>query len=312
MTSCARSNVVYPYIPTSNRNLSAVILNLAFVVYPYIPTSNRNLSAVILNLAFVVYPYIPTSNRNNEEDDNDIYMLYILIFLHQTATVGLFPCLAYSCISLYSYIKPQLARSRDDGSVVVYPYIPTSNRNRAVAVYLIDAVVYPYIPTSNRNPQLPREIRLEVVYPYIPTSNRNCQTLLEVFVMLYILIFLHQTATSALYVRQHRSCISLYSYIKPQLVVAAIVIGTGCISLYSYIKPQLVITIPIIIRVVYPYIPTSNRNLPTIPSFLQVVVYPYIPTSNRNRREWLFGFPSLYILIFLHQTATLISGNPFV
>ena len=33
-------------------------------VYPYIPTSNRNLGAFCPDPRVAVYPYIPTSNRN--------------------------------------------------------------------------------------------------------------------------------------------------------------------------------------------------------------------------------------------------------
>ena len=36
-----------------------------------------------------------------------------------------------------------------------------------------------------------------------------------------------------------KSCICLYSYIKPQLVFLGIISLLGCICLYSYIKPQL-------------------------------------------------------------------------
>ena len=35
-----------------------------------------------------------------------------------------------------------------------------------------------------------------------------------------------------------KSCICLYSYIKPQLVFLGIISLLGCICLYSYIKPQ--------------------------------------------------------------------------
>ena len=99
---------------------------------------------------------------------------------------------------------------------------------------------------------------------------------------LYILIFLHQTATLACCVTQIIRCISLYSYIKPQ--------------------PSSAATYPIL--VVYPYIPTSNRNLSGVQEQLKAVVYPYIPTSNRNLSPQLQKQGLLYILIFLHQTAT--------
>ena len=99
--------------------------------------------------------------------------LYILIFLHQTATICCKGTQYLGCISLYSYIKPQLSHPRLLLLTVVYPYIPTSNRNSATNLNKSALVVYPYIPTSNRN-DIPVDNHKErVVYPYIPTSNRN-------------------------------------------------------------------------------------------------------------------------------------------
>ena len=77
-----------------------------------------------------------------------------------------------------------------------------------------------------------------------------------------------------------------------------------CISLYSYIKPQLILSVRSHLPVVYPYIPTSNRNAATGLAIGSAVVYPYIPTSNRNQLLISTFSALLYILIFLHQTAT--------
>ena len=342
-------------------------------------------------------------------------LLYILIFLHQTATLELAVLSTKRCISLYSYIKPQPERGAGAAEGVVYPYIPTSNRNHDYFLYFCAKVVYPYIPTSNRNynarlmnwwvlyiliflhqtatprlhsrswhccislysyikPQLilATSITPKVVYPYIPTSNRNQESVDPIWFALYILIFLHQTATGSRCIIFDLGCISLYSYIKPQLMVDVLFSWLCCISLYSYIKPQPAVYIWEIFtcciflysyikpqplsssvcpcHVVYPYIPTSNRNFDEIKLSPSCVVYPYIPTSNRNlifrqhigipvvypyiptsNRNTLtsiitgsyVGYPyiptsnrnampfrmalsRLYILIFLHQTATVI------
>ena len=58
----------------------------AYAVYPYIPTSNRNEDESVIKSIMAVYPYIPTSNRNPGDDTAAPGSLYILIFLHQTAT----------------------------------------------------------------------------------------------------------------------------------------------------------------------------------------------------------------------------------
>ena len=56
--------------------------------------------------------------------------------------------------------------------------------------------------------------------------------------LLYIFVFLHQTATRPRSPVHPFRCISLFSYIKPQLVDMANHCITCCISLFSYIKPQ--------------------------------------------------------------------------
>ena len=144
---------------------------------------------------------------------------------------------------------------------------------------------------------------------------------------MYIVLFLHQTATKDMarrlynccisfysYIKpQHcrpssgrRSrCISFYSYIKPQLYAVMIPSKLSCISFYSYIKPQLAGYRPLLSDVVYRSIPTSNRNHGDVIRIHEFVVYRSIPTSNRNTlKDWLEAL-MLYIVLFLHQTATL-------
>ena len=102
------------------------------------------------------------------------FKLYIFIFLHQTTTFSCFISQMAGCISLYSYIKPQL--------------------------YFI--LIFYFI----------------VVYLYIPTSNHNLINLSRSASELYIFIFLHQTTTFCCLITLMTRCISLYSYIKPQLI----------------------------------------------------------------------------------------------
>ena len=80
----------------------------ATVVYRTIPTSNHNVMQKRLNWIYVVYRTIPTSNHNPSESKARSFSLYIVLFLHQTTTITIqFPDMR-SCISYYSYIKPQL------------------------------------------------------------------------------------------------------------------------------------------------------------------------------------------------------------
>ena len=79
------------------------------VVYRSIPTSNRNLSLNGGANFIVVYRSIPTSNRNSGNHRLKARKLYIVLFLHQTATAGCVQPKTDGCISFYSYIKPQLS-----------------------------------------------------------------------------------------------------------------------------------------------------------------------------------------------------------
>ena len=129
-------------------------------------------------------------------------------------------------------------------------------------------------------------------------------TMPEVTLQLYIFIFLHQTTTSHWLSLVCMRCISLYSYIKPQLIKLLFYLSYCCISLYSYIKPQQVLMIPfstLCCISLYSYI---KPQLSTFQTLRRYVVYLYIPTSNHNFFGCLNACHLLYIFIFLHQTTT--------
>ena len=164
------------------------------------------------------------------------------------------------CISYYSYIKPQLVRRHQFSLRVVYRTIPTSNHNVLLNWYT----------------------KHFVVYRTIPTSNHNVLLLVAGGVVLYIVLFLHQTTTNFPDSLFFQSCISYYSYIKPQLHVLRLV-NEG---------------------VVYRTIPTSNHNNGSSLLYHRSVVYRTIPTSNHNEPLTNWTSIRLYIVLFLHQTTT--------
>ena len=145
----------------------------------------------------VVYRTIPTSNHNKDIDLDAIIRLYIVLFLHQTTTITGTLIFEDGCISYYSYIKPQLTMyllTEMESCISYYSYIkpqPMSAADRA------RYVVYRTIPTSNHNYIQAEEFRLR----------------------LYIVLFLHQTTTNTCVSCPSTSCISYYSYIKPQLIM---------------------------------------------------------------------------------------------
>ena len=143
-------------------------------------------------------------------------MLYIVLFLHQTTTFKKYSLISYSCISYYSYIKPQLYTDSKTIGQVVYRTIPTSNHNPSlllILLLLLYIVLFLHQTTTHNNiiqilnrcisyysyikPQLPvvMEVFRTVVYRTIPTSNHNCSRYTRLSDRLYIVLFLHQTTT---------------------------------------------------------------------------------------------------------------------
>ena len=182
-------------IPTSNHNSDGHSLIKLIVVYLLIPTSNHNQGAKVLRSPGVVYLLIPTSNHNHASYWVIITLLYIFWFLHQTTTDFAFSSSIWCCISFDSYIKPQLRQYPLDFDSVVYLLIPTSNHNCTSSLFAILLVVYLLIPTSNHNYDWYIKFSFSVVYLLIPTSNHNFSQTFNVFGLLYIFWFLHQTTT---------------------------------------------------------------------------------------------------------------------
>ena len=231
----------------------------------------------------VVHRSIPTSNRNSAASCVQLPRLYIVLFLHQTATLLHWLVQWKCCISFYSYIKPQLRRESllsDRRCISFYSYI---------------------------KPQpLARNHRFSsVVYRSIPTSNRNIRRSVETTSTLYIVLFLHQTATALCDGGLKLGCISFYSYIKPQLRLERSALAQSCISFYSYIKPQLLQSGRHKRRrciSFYSYIKPQLWVRRTEYSACCISFYSYIKPQLHSQAtsENIL----LYIVLFLHQTAT--------
>ena len=134
-----------------------------------------------------------TTTKPRKESYNG--RLYIILFLHQTTTHGSRFFCSVSCISSYSYIKPQHIIVQSLIVRVVYHPIPTSNHNKDPLHVVNGVVVYHPIPTSNHNGLVLVSCAKPVVYHPIPTSNHNFQPRLRLLAVLYIILFLHQTTT---------------------------------------------------------------------------------------------------------------------
>ena len=123
------------------------------------------------------------------------------------------------CISYYSYIKPQLCRQWNQfivGCISYYSYIKPQLASICLSLSL---VVYHTIPTSNHNQWLNHKLNLML---YIILFLHQTTTRLKrdkYNHKLYIILFLHQTTTSLVTRSNPSSCISYYSYIKPQPIM---------------------------------------------------------------------------------------------
>ena len=103
-------------------------------------------------------------------------------------------------------------------------------------------------------------------------------------ILLFIILFLHQTTTDTYKQIVRHGCLSSCSYIKPQQSQGARASVEGCLSSCSYIKPQLHNNKTTGISVVYHLVPTSNHNHFGISVPDSDVVYHLVPTSNHNRK----------------------------
>ena len=187
-------------------------------------------------------------------------MLFIILFLHQTTTVAGGGHDPSSCLSSCSYIKPQHDhghRHHVRGCLSSCSYIkpqPIMCDDKLQARCLSSCsynkpqpfrhlpfrgtVVYHLVPTSNHNRDNTRKQHVLVVYHLVPTSNHNKQADYFVVIVLFIILFLHQTTTS-------------FRYQCPRFC---------CLSSCSYIKPQRPLYLMRMVFVVYHLVPTSNHN----------------------------------------------------
>ena len=167
-------SAVYLSFPTSNHNQVRFTCSGRSAVYLSFPTSNHNYGTSNENRAVAVYLSFPTSNHNIDCDVIDVITLFISLFLHQTTTRWPQASDQRSCLSLFSYIKPQLLGQRQFLIIAVYLSFPTSNHNPYAAIGQGLGAVYLSFPTSNHNLWLFLMFCREAVYLSFPTSNHNC------------------------------------------------------------------------------------------------------------------------------------------
>ena len=170
------------------------------------------------------------------------------------------------------------------------------------------------------------EYRTKVVYHLVPTSNHNTLLSLHSMLLLFIILFLHQTTTSINFTVKGFRCLSSCSYIKPQLQLELKNTQFVVYHLVPTSNHNYRMMFPNTRHVVYHLVPTSNHNRKTLPEFYKIVVYHLVPTSNHNLAQTLASLHKvvyhlvptsnhnssptlaygnlLFIILFLHQTTT--------
>ena len=318
--------VVYLLIPTSNHNYGVVYpapLRL-FISWFLHQTTTATRLIKRLNWLFISWFLHQTTTEGIQ--DMLAGTLFISWFLHQTTTAQTHGLIHRRCLSLDSYIKPQL-----DGVLLLQrhsclsldSYIKPQRQNsvscacssclsldsyikpqHVVMQCVREAVVYLLIPTSNHNQAATEEEAKTLFISWFLHQTTTLVVVIVTLVVLFISWFLHQTTTFRLSLERKKCCLSLDSYIKPQLLLLPSLVAVCCLSLDSYIKPQLNYVPCNSFSVVYLLIPTSNHNRRRTRYVGWYVVYLLIPTSNHNLVNYITNDTLLFISWFLHQTTT--------
>ena len=175
-----------------------LVLFFSFVVYHLVPTSNHNLYLLSYLLTIVVYHLVPTSNHNRYALINFYYMLFIILFLHQTTTFIYLSLFSFSCLSSCSYIKPQHYSINLSSNVVVYHLVPTSNHNLFYCLFFFDVlfiILFLHQTTTLRQRKEKACSLFIILFLHQTTTASVSRPLTE---LLFIILFLHQTTTAAL------------------------------------------------------------------------------------------------------------------
>ena len=187
--------------------------------------------------------------------------LFMGLFLHQTTTLYVLALVIIGCLWVFSYIKPQ----------------------QGVSYLFHLRVVYGSFPTSNHNIKVTDVSCLRVVYGSFPTSNHNRSRIIARISSLFMGLFLHQTTTRVTVSMYSRSCLWVFSYIKPQRNHRP-----GCLR-----------------RVVYGSFPTSNHNYQLIVLTADQLFMGLFLHQTTTCRRPASCKQRLFMGLFLHQTTTL-------
>ena len=164
-------------------------------------------------LYIILFLHQTTTRRNRPCNSR---RLYIILFLHQTTT---WECLQvatsplYIILFLHQTTTQAWAPCRALGCISSFSYTKPQLLASCTLPWM---VVYHPFPTSNHN--LLNERVAEVLLYIILFLHQTTTSIDFLYTVhsLYIILFLHQTTTVMLLTNSIACCISSFSYIKPQ------------------------------------------------------------------------------------------------
>ena len=172
--------------------------------------------------------------------------LFIILFLHQTTTLGGGLDNTFRCLSSCSYIKPQLLQDECRKFHVVYHLVPTSNHNLNslhTLLYMLFIILFLHQTTTWTDDDAQDLALFIILFLHQTTTITSFKLSIS---LLFIILFLHQTTTIAsswllsaglfiiLFLHQTTTmrknggfaqrCLSSCSYIKPQHIATNLLI----------------------------------------------------------------------------------------
>ena len=254
--------------------------HMLFIILFLHQTTTRTYSSICLLRLFIILFLHQTTTKTRHA--LFAYQLFIILFLHQTTTYGV-GNIKYHELFIILFLHQTTTSKVLARSAIMLFIILFLHQTTTEVVYVL-CVNCCLSSCSYIKPQPLDTTRFQstVVYHLVPTSNHNIQKLILDNMLLFIILFLHQTTTARNVRCSADGCLSSCSYIKPQRQFQAQFKGPSCLSSCSYIKPQPSPFSPFLTVSCLSSCSYIKPQHPSCSFERQYVVYHLVPTSNHN------------------------------
>ena len=169
---------------------------MARVVYHLVPTSNHNATLSFGGATIVVYHLVPTSNHNSIVSPLPTTALFIILFLHQTTTVGLYLSIKSWLFIILFLHQTTTIEARKQQILQLFIILFLHQTTTAALVTTIRLCCLSSCSYIKPQHQAISAASQAVVYHLVPTSNHNLVSWWHRPIWLFIILFLHQTTTA--------------------------------------------------------------------------------------------------------------------